>query len=62
VASAPPCERACAHPRAPISRFVLNLVIAGVLTLVFNLVKVSNGRDATAPADYAEMTPAGSAA
>jgi SSS family solute:Na+ symporter len=32
--------------------FVLNVVVAVVLTLVFNAAKISNGRDRTQPGDY----------
>ena len=32
--------------------FVLNLLVAVVLTLVLNAAKVANGADATSPGDY----------
>ncbi len=35
-----------------LTAFVLNVVVAAVLTLVLNGLKVSNGRDRTAPGDY----------
>ncbi|GAA3803580.1 monocarboxylate uptake permease MctP [Nocardioides panacisoli] len=35
-----------------LTAFVLNVVVAAVLTVVLNLLKVSNGRDRTAPGDY----------
>ncbi len=37
---------------------VLNIVVTVVLSLVFNLLKVPNGKDATSPADYNELTKA----
>jgi solute:Na+ symporter, SSS family len=37
--------------------FVVNLVVAIVLTLIFRAVRISNGKDATATADYAELVP-----
>lgn len=36
--------------------FVINLVIAAVLSLVFKLAKVSNGQDETASTDYEQMS------
>jgi solute:Na+ symporter, SSS family len=45
-----------------LAAFIVNLVIAAVLSLVFNLMKLTNGQDATASADYEELTPAGTAA
>jgi SSS family solute:Na+ symporter len=35
-----------------LTAFVMNVVIAVVLTLVFRALKVPAGRDQTAPADY----------
>ena len=35
-----------------LTAFVLNVVVAAVLTLVLNLAKVPNGRDRTTPGDY----------
>ena len=35
-----------------VTAFVMNVVIAVVLTLVFNALKVSPGRDETVPSDY----------
>jgi SSS family solute:Na+ symporter len=35
-----------------LTAFVLNVVVAAALTVVLNLLGVSNGRDRTAPGDY----------
>jgi solute:Na+ symporter, SSS family len=44
--------------------FVVNVVISALLTVVFNAIKVSNGKDATSPADYSleEAVPAAAGA
>ena len=39
--------------------FVVNLVVATVLTLIFKAVRLPNGKDATAAADYTELVPVG---
>jgi SSS family solute:Na+ symporter len=46
---------------AALAAFVANLVVTVVLTLVFNAVGVSNGKDETATADYEDLVPAGAA-
>ncbi len=40
---------------------VLNLAVALVLSLILNAVRVSNGKDATAPADYTDLNAVGGA-
>jgi len=35
-----------------LTAFVINLVVAAVLTLIFRLAKVPSGTDETAPANY----------
>ncbi|HEU0027229.1 MAG TPA: sodium:solute symporter [Ktedonobacterales bacterium] len=44
-----------------LAAFIINLVIAVVLTPVFNLAKAGNGQDATASADYEQLSPVAAA-
>jgi SSS family solute:Na+ symporter len=45
-----------------LAAFVVNLVVAAVLTVVFKLVGATNGKDETAVADYEDLVPVGAAA
>lgn len=40
-----------------LAAFVVNLVVLVVFSVIFNLVKVGNGQDETAPGDYEDLTP-----
>jgi SSS family solute:Na+ symporter len=37
---------------------IVNVAVTAVFSLIFNLLKVPNGKDATAPADYEALSPA----
>jgi SSS family solute:Na+ symporter len=42
---------------AALAAFIANVVVAGVLSLLFNLIHVGNGKDATTAADYEDLEP-----
>jgi solute:Na+ symporter, SSS family len=43
---------------AALYAFIANLVVATVLSLLFNAMKVSNGKDTTTATDYEEQSVA----